>query len=129
MIIRVAVGVIVRGSQVLIALRPKDKHKGGFWEFPGGKVESGESTLEALKRELKEEIGIRFADAEPMTEITWRYPEKIVLLDVLIVRQFEGDPKGNEGQEVKWVNILDLDTYQFPEANASIVDQLLTESQ
>jgi len=126
MSIRVAVGVILKKNQVFIALRPKDKHKGGFWEFPGGKIELGESAFEALKRELKEEVAIDVLSAEPFTQIDWCYSEKQVLLEVMLVRDFLGSPKGEEGQEAKWVHFSDLDQYRFPEANASIVKRLLT---
>lgn len=127
--IRVAVGVILRegqdaGTEVCISLRPGHLHKGGLWEFPGGKVEEEETTLAALKRELEEELGLQLLDAEPMQEILWHYPEKSVLLDVMIVTDFTGSAVGREGQQVRWVKRSDLANYAFPEANQAILDML-----
>ena len=125
MAVRVAVGVVLREEKVFIALRPKAKHKGGFWEFPGGKIEAGESAFDALRRELKEEIDIEVISAEPFTEIIWDYPEKTVQLEVMVVRDFQGEPKGKEGQETIWAPLTQLKNYSFPEANESIVDLLV----
>lgn len=120
--IHVAAGVILDGTgQVLLALRPKDKHKGGLWEFPGGKVEAGESVRDALARELLEEINLVVDEASPFLVIDHDYGDKQVMLDVWHVSRFSGTPHGSEGQEIAWVKIADLDRYQFPEANAGIV--------
>ncbi len=123
--IHVAAGVILNGEgQVLLALRPKDKHKGGLWEFPGGKVEEGESVQAALARELLEEINLVVDAAAPFLVIEHDYGDKQVTLDVWTVSRFSGTPHGSEGQEIAWVKITDLDRYQFPEANAGIVAAL-----
>jgi 8-oxo-dGTP diphosphatase len=123
--IHVAAGVILDGEgQVLLALRPKDKHKGGLWEFPGGKVEAGESVQVALARELLEEISLVVIDASPFLVIDHDYGDKQVTLDVWTVTRFSGTPHGSEGQEIAWVKIADLDRYPFPEANAEIVAAL-----
>ena len=123
--IHVAVGIILQDSRVCICLRPKHLHKGGLWEFPGGKIEQGETPLSALKRELKEEIGIHVESADLVMQIPWRYSEKNVLLEILKVDVFSGEAVGLEGQQVKWVELELLDDYQFPEANIAIVDYLL----
>jgi 8-oxo-dGTP diphosphatase len=123
--IHVAAGVILNGEgQVLLALRPKDKHKGGLWEFPGGKVEPGESVQAALARELLEEINLVVDLASPFLVIDHDYGDKQVTLDVWTVSRFSGTPHGSEGQEIAWVAIADLGRYQFPEANAGIVAAL-----
>jgi 8-oxo-dGTP diphosphatase len=123
--IHVAAGVILNGEgQVLLALRPKDKHKGGLWEFPGGKVEEGESVQAALARELLEEIDLVVDEAAPFLVIEHDYGDKQVTLDVWTVSRFSGTPHGSEGQEIAWVKLADLDRYQFPEANAGIVAAL-----
>lgn len=127
---RVAVGVILRKSssdesmEVCISLRPKHLHKGGLWEFPGGKIEEGETVEEALYRELQEELGIQIKETRPLMQISWEYAEKTVLLEILEVREFAGEARGLEEQEVKWVKLCDLGEYQFPEANVAIVDKL-----
>ena len=119
--IHVAVGLLLRSNQVLIALRPDDSHQGGLWEFPGGKVEKGESVEAALSRELKEELGVEVQSANPVMQISHDYNDKKVLLDVCSVDAFNGEPCGAEGQLVKWVSQASLQEHQFPEANQSIV--------
>ncbi len=114
---------VIRGDdgRVLIARRPNDKHQGGLWEFPGGKVEEGESVLAALARELHEELGIVVRTAQPLIQIPHDYPDKHVLLDVWEVTAFDGEPHGAEGQPLAWVAPRHLAEYEFPAANAPIV--------
>ena len=119
--IHVAVGLLLRSDQVLIALRPKQSHQGGLWEFPGGKVEEGESVEAALSRELKEELGVDIHSADSIMQINHNYNDKKVLLDVWSVKSFSGEPCGAEGQPVKWVSQASLQGYQFPAANQPIV--------
>ena len=111
--------------ELLIAKRPDDKHQGGLWEFPGGKVEPGETVLDALSRELDEELGIRLTQAEKLIEVPYHYPDKSVLLDVYSITAFEGEPWGKEGQPVSWVKLDELDGYEFPAANKPILDACL----
>lgn len=92
-----------------------------MWEFPGGKVEFGETTLTALKRELYEETGLLIIAAEPLLEVSHDYFDKAVLLDVWRVTSFDGDAAGMEGQEVRWVTVDELTAYEFPEANRPIL--------
>lgn len=125
--IDVVAGVILRDQQVLIALRPTDKHKGGYWEFPGGKIEPGEATEAALARELKEEINLAVTACEPWQEISHDYPDKAVYLHFWKVTGFTGEAQGLEGQEVRWVSISALDGYQFPEANVPVMKALMKE--
>ncbi|KEQ13917.1 hypothetical protein GZ77_16855 [Endozoicomonas montiporae] len=122
----VAVAVI-RGEdgRILIAKRPDDKHMGGLWEFPGGKVEPDEDFKTALNRELQEELDISVSQFEPLITIQHRYPEKTVLLDTWKVSGVQGTPKGNEGQEVQWVEPEQLTTLSFPPANGPIVNAVL----
>ena len=121
----VAVGVICRGDHVLIAKRAADVHLGNLWEFPGGKVEAGESIYDGLRRELLEEVGIEVHSAEPLIQVPYQYPEKNVLLHVYIVLHFSGEPRGCEGQPLCWVPRHELRAYRFPLANAAIMDALL----
>ena len=127
-VVHVAVAVLTVEDKfekkVLIAKRPDHVHKGGLWEFPGGKVEEGEAVLEALSRELKEELAISVLDAEPFLEVRHDYPEKAVLLDVWEVTRFSGCAVGNEGQPVAWISVDQLNGYQFPEANRPIIAEL-----
>ncbi|MED5611717.1 MULTISPECIES: Nudix family hydrolase [Pseudomonas] len=114
---------VIRGAdgRVLIARRPDDKHQGGLWEFPGGKVEEGEPVQAALARELEEELGIRVERARPLIRVAHDYPDKQVLLDVWEVSGFSGEPHGAEGQPLAWVALRELPDYEFPAANRPIV--------
>lgn len=119
--VHVAVGVILRNSKVLLAKRANHQHQGGLWEFPGGKVELGETVEKALVRELKEELAITATHLEPLIKIRHDYGDKCVLLDVWTVLNFTGDPQGCEGQPLEWVAKKALSHYAFPAANAPIV--------
>ncbi|SDO98880.1 Nudix family hydrolase [Pseudomonas jinjuensis] len=114
---------VIRGAdgRVLIARRADDKHQGGLWEFPGGKVEEGEAVPLALARELQEELGIVVEQARPLIQVHHDYPDKHVLLDVWEVSAFSGEPHGAEGQPLAWVSARELPNYDFPAANAPIV--------
>jgi 8-oxo-dGTP diphosphatase len=114
---------VIRGDdgRILIARRPDDKHQGGLWEFPGGKVEADESVEQALARELDEELGIRPSAVRPLLQVRHDYPDKQVLLDVWDVSAFVGEPHGAEGQPLAWVAPEQLGDYQFPAANRPIV--------
>lgn len=117
------VAAVIRNAQqeVLLALRPNDKHMGGLWEFPGGKCEAGESPQQALARELHEELGIVIDKPQPLIQVRHNYPDLHVLLDVYEVLSFSGQAYGAEGQEVRWVALSALTDYQFPAANRTIV--------
>ncbi|WKD51629.1 8-oxo-dGTP diphosphatase MutT [Microbulbifer spongiae] len=121
----VAVGVVVRSDgKILIARRLRHQHMGGCWEFPGGKVEAGESVQQALCRELREEVAIAVRTLEPLVAIRHAYREKTVLLDTWQVTAFSGQAEGREGQEIAWVALRALDQYHFPDANRGIITAL-----
>jgi 8-oxo-dGTP diphosphatase len=123
--VHVAVGVLEdEQGRVLIARRPEHVHQGGLWEFPGGKVDPGETLTQALQRELWEELAIRVLTTQPLIRIPHHYTDKSVLLDVHKVTRFEGQPRGNEGQPVQWVSPHQFTQYQFPAANVPIVSAL-----
>ncbi len=120
--IHVAVGVITDIKQrILIAKRPRHVHQGGLWEFPGGKLEAGETVQQALHRELYEELGIKTKCCEPLITIQHHYPDKSVVLDVWTIASFTGHATGCEGQDIRWVNQAELSNYTFPAANVPIV--------
>jgi len=124
-VVHVVAAVIVnRDDQVLLALRPDHVHQGGLWEFPGGKVESGESPVEALARELQEELALTLVSARPLIQVLHHYSDKSILLDVWYVDGIEGDAQGCEGQLIRWVDRSQLDTYSFPAANLPILSAL-----
>ncbi len=111
-------------GRVLVAQRPLGKHKGGLWEFPGGKVEAGEAAEVALARELSEELGIEVAGARPFIRLLHRYPEKTILLDVWRVLSFAGEPVGMEGQPLRWLAPDDFDASEFPEADVPVLNAI-----
>lgn len=116
-----AAAIVNEQGQVLIARRPVNTDQGGLWEFPGGKLAPYETGLQALKREIHEELGIEVLRARPLIRIRHAYPGKTVLLDVWKVLVFTGKPWGREGQPVRWVAMSELDDYSFPAANRAIV--------
>lgn len=123
--LHVAVGVLFNNSgELLIAKRLPHAHQGGRWEFPGGKVEAGESVFEALRRELCEELGLEISAAEPLLQIAHDYDDKSVLLDVWRVLSFSGEAAGVEGQALRWVSIESLAAFRFPAANLEIIEFL-----
>ena len=123
--LHVAVAAIVNARQeVLLSLRPDHVHQGGLWEFPGGKLEDGESVSQALAREIYEELGVRIGASRPLIRVHHRYPERQVLLDVWRVTAFTGNPRGREGQLVEWVPVEQLAARAFPVANRPIVQAL-----
>ncbi len=123
--IQVVAAIIFVNNQFLIAKRPVGKHKAGYWEFPGGKIEVGEEVEAALFRELKEELNIEIDQPSKFSEVSFEYPEKRINLQFFIVKQFKGEPIGLEGQIIKWVTKAELSNYQFPEANIPVVKMLL----
>ena len=124
-LVHVAVGLIVNSDdEVLVALRHPDSHQGGLWEFPGGKVEHGESVFAALDREFREELGVSVRRAFPMRKINHAYPDKRVLLDVWRITEFSGQAIGREGQQIKWQAVTELQAEHFPRANSPIIDLL-----
>ncbi|MDO6746901.1 Nudix family hydrolase [Gilvimarinus sp. 1_MG-2023] len=123
--VQVAVGVVQdTEGRILIARRPDHTHQGGLWEFPGGKVEAGETLLQALDRELFEELDIRVDATVPVIEILHDYPDKQVCLQVHRVNSWRGLARGKEGQPICWVAPQKLYQYAFPAANYPIINAL-----
>ncbi|MFL3653718.1 MAG: 8-oxo-dGTP diphosphatase MutT [Halioglobus sp.] len=124
-VVHVAVGVIVDSAHnVLITRRSQGAHQGGLWEFPGGKVEVGESLVAALTRELQEELGIFIGRTSALLEIHHDYGDKQVLLDVHMVWDYSGEARSLENQPMAWVTPQALTQYAFPTANLAIVTAL-----
>ena len=120
--VHVAVGVILDAKgRILLTRRAADAHQGGLWEFPGGKVEAGESLDVALARELREELGIEPLRSSPLIEVRHDYGDKQVLLDVHIVWEHSGDARALEDQPMVWVALDALGDYRYPAANEPIV--------
>ena len=121
---RVAVGILTDGNKVFVTRRFPDSHQGGKWEFPGGKIEPGEDTLSALKRELREELGIEVLAADPSMQVHHAYHDRHVLLDVWRITDYRGVPHGREGQEACWATFPELMQLEFPAADRPILRRL-----
>ena len=126
--IEVAAGLIFRDGRLLITQRPKGGHLPGRWEFPGGKCEPDETLSECLQRELREELGIEVRVGEPAETITHCYPEKTVKLIFFRCQLAGSEPRGMEGQSIAWVTPDELDGYEFPEADARLLEKLQRET-
>ncbi len=123
--IHVAAGVLVNADGgVLIARRLPGTHMAGRWEFPGGKLETGEGPRQGLYRELREELGIDVQVAEPLLKLSHRYADRHVHLDVWLVTEFLGEPESLEGQALQWVLPELLHSIDLLEADAPIIDAL-----
>ena len=111
-------------GRVLLAQRPPGKHLAGLWEFPGGKLEPGESPLAALTRECREELGIELQQAEPLIRVPWQYGERTLLLDTWQIRQWQGTPQSLEGQALQWQQPARVDPAQLAPADRPILQAL-----
>jgi 8-oxo-dGTP diphosphatase len=113
-----------REGRVLLAERPAGKHLAGLWEFPGGKREPGETPLEALARELDEELGIALVEAAPLIRVPWRYHERGLLLDAWCVTRWRGEPRPLEGQGLRWCRPMQADPAMLAPADRAILQAL-----
>lgn len=124
--IPVAVGIVCDSmGQLLIGQRPLCKAHPGRWEFPGGKLESGESVFKALVREFREELGLEIIRAKPAFVVRHRYPDRSVELNVWRVIECRGKATGREGQAVCWVAPRELTKLDFLEGNQTIVERVI----
>ena len=123
-VIDVAAGLVFRAGKLLITQRRPDDHLGGLWEFPGGKVEPGESFEHCLIRELREELGIEVRVGEELDEITHSYPEKTVHLRFFSCQLDSGEPRPLHCHALAWVTQNELGHYHFPAADAKLLEQL-----
>lgn len=127
-LVTVAVGILIDDAgRVLVTRRAPDAHQGGLWEFPGGKVEADETLLEALTRELREELGVSVEAAEALMVLEHDYGDKQVRLDVHRVTRWSGEPRGLEGQPLAWQRPEKLRNWKFPAANRPILEGLLSD--
>ena len=121
-----AVALIDRDGRVLLAQRPAGRSMAGLWEFPGGKVESGETPEAALIRELDEELGIDTAESclAPLTFASHDYDDFHLLMMVFVCRKWSGTPRPMEGGELAWVRAANLRDYEMPPADIPLIPVL-----
>jgi 8-oxo-dGTP diphosphatase len=121
-----AVALIDVDGRVLIAQRPAGKSLAGLWEFPGGKVETGERPEQALVRELQEELTIDVAEncLAPLTFASHAYSDFHLLMPLYVCRRWKGDVSSNEGQALKWVRARDLRHHPMPPADLPLIPHL-----
>ncbi|MEI6412964.1 MAG: Nudix family hydrolase [Pseudomonadota bacterium] len=125
MIVSVAVGVLQDAAgRVFLCRRPPGGHLAGLWEFPGGKLEPGESLETGLAREMDEELGIQVRVSEPLIRLPYHYPDRTVVLEVYRILDYQGIPHGREGQPCGWYRIEDLALDDLPSADAPILAAL-----
>jgi 8-oxo-dGTP diphosphatase len=123
-----ACALIDADGRVLIAQRPEGKSMAGLWEFPGGKVETGERPEQSLIRELKEELGIVVKEdcLAPLTFASHLYPDFHLLMPLYVCRRWEGFVAAQEGQRLKWVRPSELRDYPMPPADEPLISHLTT---
>jgi len=121
-----AVALIDRDGRILLAQRPEGKSMAGLWEFPGGKVEAGETPEVALIRELQEELGIDTWESclAPLTFASHAYDDFHLLMPLFACRKWQGTPQPKEGQSLKWVRAQELRNYPMPPADIPLIPML-----
>jgi 8-oxo-dGTP diphosphatase len=121
-----AVALVDPDNRVLIAQRPAGKSMAGLWEFPGGKLEPGETPEAALQRELKEELGIEvcLTCLAPFNFASHAYDKFHLLMPLYLCRTWDGEIAPREGQTIKWVRALDLSSYPMPPADEPLIPWL-----
>jgi len=122
--VKVTAGILWRDGHVLLALRRPGKHMGGKWEFPGGKIEPGETPEESLARELEEELDVQARVGEFLCCV--HYEGDGVSLELMVYRvdHFEGTPALKEHQEIRWVSPRELRLYELADSDRSVVERL-----
>jgi len=127
-LVLVAAIALVRDHRVLLAERPTGKNLAGLWEFPGGKVEEGETPEVCLIRECAEELGItlRTEDLQPLTFASHTYDDFHLLMPLYACRNWQGEPVGQEGQRLAWATAAELETYAMPPADDPLLPAVRT---
>ena len=121
-----ALAVVCRDGQVLVCLRKADDELGGYWEFPGGKCEPGETLEQCLRRELLEELAIHVRPTHRLTTIEHDYPHVSIRLHPFICTHEAGEIEHRECQTSRWISPPSLRDYRFPQANEPLLEEVIT---
>lgn len=120
-----AIAIVTRNGNVLVCQRKSDDHLGGYWEFPGGKCEDGETLEQCLARELREEVNIDARPVARLTTIEHDYPHALVRLHPFLCEHQRGEPQLLECQAAKWIPPHELRHYHFPPANERLIEEVI----
>ncbi|QYN44970.1 MULTISPECIES: 8-oxo-dGTP diphosphatase MutT [unclassified Gilliamella] len=123
--IEIAIGIIrSQDCEIFITQRGEDSHLAGFWEFPGGKIEPGETPYQTLQREIAEEVDILIHNAQFLKVVKHSYNDRDITIHAYLVEEWDGVPFAKEGQPSRWVDQEDLNADEFPDANRPIIEML-----
>ncbi|MEO1090137.1 MAG: (deoxy)nucleoside triphosphate pyrophosphohydrolase [Pseudomonadota bacterium] len=127
LVLVVACALVDKDGRVLVAQRPPDKKMAGLWEFPGGKIEPDETPEAALIRELQEELGVDTHQSclAPLTFASHGYDDFHLLMPLFVCRVWQGQPKGHDGQALRWVRPQELPSLAMPEADKPLIAPLI----
>ena len=124
-VIPVSSAIIIKNGKILIGLRSKKDQGGGLWEFPGGKIELEESDINAIIRELKEELGINAIVEQKIMQYVHKYKNTLYDISFFEINLFNGEVKMNVHDEIKWVDIYSLKDFVFISGDLLFIDKLL----
>ena len=124
--VEVVAAIIRRAEKILITRRRDHVHLGGLWEFPGGKVEDGESLHSALQREVREELGIDVRVEDEFFTVEHEYPTKSVRLHFFNCTILQGEPQRLDVADLQWVDIATLPNFEFPPADMELIRKLVS---